>query len=283
MYRESVYRGPRNDGSQWRSVTKGPGRHDQFAVVDGKHRCRRCDWCRRQRAASWAQRARAAMLSGIRTWWVTLTLNPIEEGRLFAAARRAAVIGGWDFEDERVSRRLLAAEVSTHATKYLKRLRKENSACPGDFSYMLVVEFTKRGVPHLHMALTELQAERPYRKAMLEDQWPLGYSLIKLLPQTSEDLGRVGSYLAKYMTKDAGTRIRASRGYGRAVVREAVIGEAVPVAADPQKEDLKVAADTAMAVRTGYRKSWRYRVERIEHTLGGEPKAPIPPWVISDG
>ncbi|MCM3274326.1 helitron helicase-like domain-containing protein [Paenibacillus elgii] len=73
---------------------------------------------------------------------------------------------------------------------FIKRMRRKY----GNFKYIVVIEFQKRGAVHYHM-LSDL----PYVKAKtLEEIWGNGF--IKINRITHVD--NVGAYVIKYMTKD---------------------------------------------------------------------------------
>lgn len=95
-------------------------------------------------------------------------------------------------------------EISKEITKYFKRLRKSGLK----FRYVLVTEAHKDGYPHYHALVHEVSAQIPKQK--LEEQWPFGFTTFRLV----KDM-KAAYYIAKYLAKDARTRIRASQGYGQ--------------------------------------------------------------------
>lgn len=164
------------------AVPRGP-----YISTDLWVRCRKCDWCMRQRRMMWARRAQIEIRSSLRTWFCTLTFRP-EVHYLLG-------IRGTDH----------VAEAAKEVTKYLKRLRKETGA---RFRYMLVVEKHQNGLPHFHMLLHEIGV--PVRHEVLRRQWEQnGFGTWKLV----EDQ-RAAWYCAKYLGKTAEARVRASIRYG---------------------------------------------------------------------
>lgn len=171
-------------------------------------RCRKCDVCLRYRSFDWRTRALAEIGLSVRTWFGTLTLSPQEHYRFRCAASKRY---GSEFDalsvDEQLPR--LHAEISVSLTRALKRLRKriaDGSAAP--FRYLLVCERHKSGLPHYHMLLHETDVDRPIRKSLLNEWWPHGFSQWRLAKPEA------AGYVAKYLSKSAAARVRASQRYG---------------------------------------------------------------------
>lgn len=247
-YTERVWRGPKGDGSKYMHVTRGPTRFNQLLIVDGKHRCRNCSWCRRQRSLDWAERSRIEGSRAHRGWFVTLTFGEMWRAQMHAAAvaeeakpphrpqrRRGSGAPPADFEaagayfaarpvhrppraPEGPSRwQVMAAIAGRQATLWLKRVREVARLSPGEMSYVLVTEKHKDGYPHLHLLMWELTPRRPLTKRLLEGAWrshDIGITDAVLVRTADNGIDRVGAYVAKYLTKEAGTRIRGSEGYG---------------------------------------------------------------------
>lgn len=176
--------------------------------VDLWVRCRRCAKCLRARAAYWRLMARAECEVAVRTWFGTLTLSPESRVRaLYLAERRlrSACVPREDWTEDRVFSEKVRA-VNGELTRWLKRIRKESAA---PLRYCLVVERHKSGDPHWHVLIHEQDADRPVRHRVLRDQWKLGFSRFTLA-----DKGSAG-YVAKYLSKDALARVRASVRYGK--------------------------------------------------------------------
>lgn len=173
--------------------------------------CRKCSVCLNREARLWARRARIEIEQAERTWFGTLTLRP--DAHIWVDAVASSTC--WDFsqrsqsEKFRMQSKIVAAEV----TKFLKRVREASSA---RFRYLLVSEVHDgadtsdfmRGRVHLHLLMHEF-AGQPIRKALLEDQWRLGFSSWKLTGDP-----RAAWYVAKYISKAREARTRASLGYG---------------------------------------------------------------------
>lgn len=141
------------------------------------------------------------MKSSFRTWMGTFTINP--HHRFMFSVRAGS-------RDYHASHR----EISKEITKYLKRLRKAGFK----FRYVVVAEAHKDGYPHLHMLLHEVSA--PIPKSRLQAEWPYGFTTFKLVKDRAATF-----YVAKYLAKDARTRIRASLRYGQSVPD--LIGEVI--------------------------------------------------------
>lgn len=171
-------------------------------------RCRRCDRCRRQRAALWRQRARAECASAARTWMGTLTLSPGEHARVLASARARARKSLVDLDAQPFGEQFQArhAEIQPHITRMIKRVRK-NSGVP--LRYMVVAEAHASGLPHYHVLVHEVDPLQPITYRMLQHEWKLGFSRWKLVDDPVK-----GAYVTKYLSKSLAARVRASQGYG---------------------------------------------------------------------
>lgn len=161
--------------------------------IDIETPCRKCDRCLRNRRNLWRRRMIHEVKQSNRVWFGTLTINPHHR---FIFSLRAG------------SRDYIAShqEISKELTKYFKRLRKAGYI----FRYCVVAEAHKDGYPHLHMLVHEVSA--PIPKSRLQAEWPFGFTTFKLV----KDFDAV-HYVAKYLAKDARTRIRASLRYGQSV------------------------------------------------------------------
>ena len=148
-----------------------------------------------------------------RTWFVTLTLSPESHYRCLIQAKHRLGARGEDFDrlsDERQFKERVH-EAGREITLWLKRLRK-NSGAP--LRYLLVAERHKSGLPHFHALLHEVDERQPLRAATLKSAWRLGFSQCKLVALQTDP--RCAAYVAKYLSKDAAARVRASKGYGQA-------------------------------------------------------------------
>lgn len=171
-------------------------------------RCRKCDMCLRHRARLWAARAVDEIRCATRTWFGTLTVRPEDRVRFMYQAQLRISRGGSDWLALSANEKYqeTVADLSSECTKFLKRVRK-NSGVP--LRYVLVVEAHKDGFPHFHILLHE--DGQHVLKASLEKAWRLGFSQFRLV----KDEGAAW-YVAKYLSKSALARIRASGAYGQA-------------------------------------------------------------------
>lgn len=177
-------------------------------------RCRKCEACLAHRRRLWTARAVDEITASRRTWFGTLTVSPenrvalryrAEKARLRASREQLSSLG----PDEQF--RILAAQLSVEATKWLKRVRAQAGV---PLRYLLVTEAHKSGDPHMHILLHE--TADPVTKRLLEAQWKYGFSHWRLVEQDR----KAAVYVCKYLAKDALTRVRASSRYGQpALVR----------------------------------------------------------------
>lgn len=173
-------------------------------------RCRKCPGCLTHRRRLWTARARDMIAASRRTWFGTLTVRPSERFKLRILAERKRLRAGGETInslDATEQFRLLADELGTEVTRWLKRVR---SGAKGPFRYLLVAEEHKSGDPHIHCLVHEFG--EPIPKRLLEGQWNYGFSHWRLVG----DDPRAASYVCKYLSKDLRTRVRASIGYGQA-------------------------------------------------------------------
>lgn len=170
-------------------------------------RCRKCDWCRKQRAKMWSLRARSETAAAARTWFGTLTLKPEAHHTMLSRARVKIAKQGLDYEALSIGEQftLRHVECSIEITKYLKRIRKESSA---RFRYLLVAEHHKSGLPHYHVLIHET-VSGSIKHRTLSSQWPLGFEKWRVVTDLRE-----ATYLCKYLSKATVARVRASVAYG---------------------------------------------------------------------
>lgn len=177
--------------------------------VDIAVRCRKCPACLKARAALWRGRMVAETASANRTWFITLTVDPARQSYCRNVARAAIAEQGliWDRlePDDRFNQQCkpLVAEFQ----RFMKRLRKRSGA---SVRYCLVVERHKSGDPHLHLLLHEREGVARWRD--IDAAWAWGFHKSNLVQ--AEDARAAANYAAKYLTKSAANRIRASRHYG---------------------------------------------------------------------
>jgi len=171
--------------------------------------CRKCPTCLRRRSYMWAAKAMRELEASPRTWFVTMTLRAEAQQWALQSARRHLDRQGVDYdtlnEDERFKERVRM--ISPSITRYLKRVREQSQA---PLRYLLVAEAHKTGDPHFHALVHETRADRsiPYR--VIRDQWDLGFGHAKVV----DDNKRAAFYTAKYLSKSALARVRASVRYG---------------------------------------------------------------------
>lgn len=142
------------------------------------------------------------IMASQRTWFGTLTLSPEEH---YLSECRSP----YDFSVLSEHEKLMALHEANGdlLTRYVKRLRK---AAVGKLRLAIVMEPHKSGLPHYH-ALVHEQHGAKITKAILVDQWPHG--LIRKW-KLVDDPRKGAWYVAKYLTKTVGARVRASKGYG---------------------------------------------------------------------
>lgn len=147
-------------------------------------------------------------LRSSRTWFGTLTLRPDEHYRVLAEAVKLSKMSQTEFAslstDQQFSHRcsVIYAEVQ----RWLKRVRKVSGV---PLRYLCVAEAHKSGLPHMHILIHETGAGLTVRKKVLQAQWLLGFSAMKLAEPEA------ASYLCKYLSKSFAARVRASIAYGR--------------------------------------------------------------------
>lgn len=179
--------------------------------------CRKCEACLRKRAALWRFRAIREISEAERTWFATLTFKPEEHYRLEIMCGAPKGMGGLGANlaglSDDAKFPYLARMAGKELTRFLKRVRK-NSGRP--LRYLSVVEKhdsaatsnEMRGRPHLHLLIHE-QAGAPIAWKCLDAAWTVGHSKFKLVADIKGAM-----YLTKYISKEAGARIRASVNYG---------------------------------------------------------------------
>jgi len=174
-------------------------------------RCRKCAECLKHRRRLWTARAMYETRNAMRTWFGTLTVSPDRRFQATLLAERDALTKRAESLDAMSSverLRAITRQLAPEVTRWLKRVRQQSKA---KLRYLLVVEPHKDGFPHFHMVLHE-QTLTPCSKRILEDQWSYGFSQWRQVPQGEM---RQVTYVCKYLTKSAQTRVRASRFYGQ--------------------------------------------------------------------
>lgn len=201
-----------------RVVTEGrPYSHlkqDKVLLVDLMVPCRKCAKCLATRAREWTRRAFVETTTRPRTWFGTFTMDPYIHSLAMMRVRQRNANWAEMTKEQRFA--ALVREASPELTRYLKRVRKRSGA---PLRYLLVAEEHSQqlaGLPHFHILIHEMDADTPVRKSILKGEWKLGFSRWKLADQWS------ARYVCKYLAKEASTRVRASRDYGRGDDRSAV-------------------------------------------------------------
>lgn len=197
------------------AVRRDPNPHTIFLHV----RCGRCAKCRRLRRRIWTARAKWEMEHSVRTWLVTLTAHPENHFIYQTRARKRCRERGYIYDqlsDEEKFREV-CREMGSELTKYIKRVRKESGA---KLRMMWVFEAHKSGAPHIHGLVHEV--DHPVTWRILNRQWKDGFSHMVLLTDPTKS-----GYAAKYLSKDALNRVRASRWYGQEKKRPQVIARPI--------------------------------------------------------
>lgn len=202
------FRGTRNYPEGGFTAFQGAVRRDpRPRSIHLQVRCGKCAKCRRLRRRVWTARALAEVQRSVRTWLCTLTATPEQHYAYVCAASRRGETAGFDYdalsEAEKYAEQCKA--MGADLTKYVKRLRKESGA---RVRAMWVFEPHKSGSPHIHGLLHEVEGSISWR--VLDRQWIAGHSRFNLLTSP-----RGAAYAAKYLSKESGVRIRASRFYGQ--------------------------------------------------------------------
>lgn len=169
--------------------------------TSGLYPCRKCDKCILFRRLKWRERCKIELIDAPRSWFVTLTFSPMH---LAGIRMQAAANTKLPFETaiERAGYK--------HVQRYLKRLRKLGKT---KFRYIAVFEYgSEGGRGHYHLLIHEIRGQKPVLKRVLDEAWRsfVGAKLVSIERPTE-----AASYVAKYLTKSAITRPRASIGYGK--------------------------------------------------------------------
>lgn len=177
-------------------------------------RCWKCRECQHWRRTSWVYRAVEEMRCHERTWLGTLTFSPdcLARANLQTESERAA----------------LEHFAVREGQGFLKRVRASGITC----RYLMVTEFGgQTGRLHLHALV---HTSKSTRGKDLEKRWTNGFTHWRLVRRGHKH-GYLtpAEYIAKYLTKDCTTRVRASLGYGSFPSSDLVLPPKVP---DSQRE-----------------------------------------------
>lgn len=206
-WRTSVYGRPKVEGQREVVVTRSSKIPLEVIITT---RCRKCEPCKKARAAEWRYRVLAETRSAARTWFGTLTMDPQYQYKMLVEARKYArerSVPWGDLSYDEQFKRVADASLK-EVTRYVKRIRK-NSGVP--LRVFTVTEKHKSGKPHFHMLVHET-ALYPVTHRILSSAWTVGFEKWRLVPFDSP---KDATYLCKYLTKSNETRIRASFQYGR--------------------------------------------------------------------
>lgn len=185
---------------------------EPMRTLEQKVRCRVCANCLRARGRLWFRRAVVEIRLWPRSWFVTLTFRPEERYRLLLETRQR-VGAGYDRLSALDQFRELLRTIGPLVTKWLKRLRKGGFGYAGSvFRYLLVVEKHKDGWPHFHALLHEVSELAPLRYDAIVGQWRRHHGIAEC--ELVKDVRGGARYVAKYLSKDAASRVRASKDYG---------------------------------------------------------------------
>ena len=180
------------------------------SAIELHARCRKCDACRKAKAAYWKLRAMAEIGRSARTWFVTLTWRPEDRIRAEYSMADQSAVGAERF------RQLLRA-VSPATNLWLQRLRKglrTEGESPVSFRYLLVWEAHSDGFPHAHLLIHE-RAGQVLTKRRIQREWKAGFSNCRLVSSPDPaDLHKAAAYTCKYIAKTMLVRVRASSRYG---------------------------------------------------------------------
>lgn len=192
-----------------RDVVIGPGKAHSV-LIETEARCRRCKKCLQARGALWTSRALREWKGSVRTWLCTLTLSPEQQYKFLETARSRLGEQGIDYDalDFGDQFRTRVGCIGPELQKFLKRLRKHLGEADA-LRFLLVAEHHKSGDPHFHALIHEQSPTAPLRKAVLEEQWRLGFGHYRLTKDAAQAV-----YVCKYLTKSLAARVRASVAYG---------------------------------------------------------------------
>lgn len=179
-------------------------------------RCRKCPKCRQIRRNLWKHRIGQEAALWPRTWLGTLTCRMDVHHRFLSLARsRFSPNGDLDGETPERQFAIIEREYWSEVSLMLKRVREQLPA--RSIRHCAVTEVHPGGGPahglvHYHLLVHEVSIEHPVRHTVLNDAWPHGFSKWRLVRDVAQ-----ATYVAKYLSKDALARVRASQSYGETV------------------------------------------------------------------
>lgn len=206
---------------------KGTGRGARFVHkaasriwCDLRVRCRSCPQCLLSRQRMWATRIHREASAVSLSAFVTLTYRPEERYSRSIRAEVLARTAGLtrdDYRGDTVSEWYTVA-CKPDVTMFIQRLRRRWGL---PFRYVCVSELHADGWPHHHLIISrrgspsEWRISPAGRTGDIRDCWPHGFSQTLRLRDTDSE---VFHYIAKYLGKAKGARVRASLGYGNPVL-----------------------------------------------------------------
>ena len=169
--------------------------------------CRQCPNCLSRRRRHWQARIVKELRQADRSWFGTLTVEPEQQYLASLRAEQDCLRRGVPWRELNEKERFAATvkALAPELTLWIKRVRKNSGA---HIRYCLVAESHKSGLPHFHVVIHHRVV--PVRYKTLREAWSLGFSDFKLV----EEKSNVARYLAKYLAKALGSRVRASARYG---------------------------------------------------------------------
>lgn len=159
-----------------------------------------------------------------RSWFVTLTVAPDIRAQFAMKSELVALRRGvaWAEMTPEQQFRSLHGVISREITLYLKRVRERVGA---PLRFVLVCEKHKDGYPHFHAVIHETESGTVRYRDIVEP-WAHGFAHAKLVQE--DGARKTGAYVAKYLSKSAFGRVRASRGYGQPPPAKAALRTLVP-------------------------------------------------------
>ena len=201
--------------------------------------CRQCKNCLERRRRHWQARIVKELRQADRSWFGTLTIEPENAFLASLRAQKEAARRGvlWTDITEKERFNATVNALSVDISLFLKRVRKNSGA---HVRYCLVAESHKSGVPHFHAVIHHRVV--PVRHKTLKDAWRLGFSDFKLVDENT----KVARYIAKYLAKALGSRVRASARYGDNDLSHSVKTREEKHASIKFKEEIQCAPDLSV-------------------------------------
>lgn len=257
--------------------------------------CRKCEACLKAKASRWRNRTWSELRAGDseiaprRTWFGTITCRPSAHYAFrMKAAIRLEKEKGLDLEalPEREQFRAHEREIFREIQKMFKRLRKAGHR----FRFVCVCESSpshQDGLPHYHVLIHEVAAPIPHealagRRAdrkrgtpAIPCPWPHGFVNVKLV----DNYQKAAWYVAKYLTKDAVYKPRASLRYGREpdTVQRSPVAEELRSRADKAREHAHTISDDKKLENFYYNKNSLFITTSVTNELFTQKSEPDSP------